>query len=276
MEIIISAISLIIAAIALVISIFSFFSNSAKHNLSQLQEQFFRFNDKFQILLDFANYNLLTNFKYDLENILIYDNENLAINYNNLQKNDGLDVDLCKKAYTEVIENMGFFEVPSYAYEKPPKNEFVKWLNTTLNAFYFKLNIHYTLIYDINELAYFARGGVLKKEVDNIINNFYGNIYELAIYREALIVLKKEMVEAFNKVRINNLKFFSSNASAIQLIGEHMMSFMQNCGIQELIHNHDYTKISSVYLGITDVYKQTIADEEKDFNTFIHALIKKS
>ena len=169
-----------------------FFSNSAKYNLSQLQEQFFRFNDKFQILLDFANYNLLTNFKYDLENILIYGNENLPINYNNLQKNDGLNVDLCKKAYTEVIENMGFFEVPSYVYEKPQKNEFVKWLNTTLNTFYFKLNTHYTSIYDINELAYFAHGGVLKKEVDNIINNFYGNIYELAVYREALIVLKKK------------------------------------------------------------------------------------
>lgn len=77
-------------------------------------------------------------------------------------------------------------------------------------------------------------------------------------------------------MRINNLKFFSSNASAIQLIGEHMMIFIQNCGIQELIDNHDYTKISSVYLGITDVYKETINYEENQFKTFINALIKKS
>ena len=275
MEIIISAISLIIAAIALIVSIFSYFGNKARHNLSQLQEQFFRFNDKFQSLLDFANYNLLINFKYDLENVLTDDNDNFVINYNNLQKQDSLNVDLCKKAYTEVIENIGFFEVASHTNEKLQKNEFANWLNTTLNTFYLKLNTYYISLHDINELSYFASRGLLKRDADKIIKEFYCNIYNLAIYREALLALKKEMVEAFNKIRINNLSFFNSNASAIYVIGKHMQNFIQDYGVEELISKHDFTKISAVYLGIADVYKQLVDDEEKQFQTFIHALIKR-
>ena len=54
--------------------------------MSQLQEQFFRFTDKFEILLDFANYNALINFKYDLESVLIQGFDKLVMSYNNLQK----------------------------------------------------------------------------------------------------------------------------------------------------------------------------------------------
>ena len=276
MEIIISVISLIIAAIALTVSIISYFSNKAKHNLSQLQEQFFRFTDKFEILLDFANYNALISFKYDLESVLIQGFDKLVMSYNNLQKEVSVNIDLCKKAYTNVIENMGFFEGAYFKVEKVKKSEFVDWFNKTLNAFYLKLNTHYTSLYDINELSNLARGGILKKDADKILKDFYCNIFELVMYRQALLVLKKEMIEVFNKVRINNLQFFNKNAFAIYFIGEHMMTFIKEYGIQELIEKHDNKKIASVHSFNMDEYKQAIDDEKKQFRRFLHMLVESS
>lgn len=276
MEIIISVISLIFAAIALIVSIISYFSNKAKHNLAQLQEQFFRFTDKFEILLDFANYNALINFKYDLENVLTQGFDKFVMSYNNLQKEVSVNIDLCKKAYTNVIENMGFFEGAYFNVEKVPKSEFADWLNKTLNTFYLKLNTHYTSLYDINELANLASGGVLKKDADKIIKDFYCNIFDLVMYRQALLVLKKEMIEVFNKVRINNLQFFNKNAFAIYFIDEHMRTFIEEFGIQELIEKHDNTKISSVHTFNIDEYKQAIDDEEKQLRRFLNMLIESS
>lgn len=276
MEIIISVISLIIAAIALIVSIISYFYNKARHNLSQLQEQFFRFTDKFEILLDFANYNTLINFKYDLENALTQGFDKFVISYNNLQKEVSVNIDLCKKAYTTVMENMGFFEGAYINVEEVSKSEFVDWLNKTLNAFNSKLNTHYTSLYDINELANLARGGVLKENADKIIKDFYCNIFELVMYWQALLVLKKEMIEVFNKVRINNLQFFNRNASAIYFIDEHMRTFIKEYGIQELIEKHDNTKISSVHTFNIDEYIQAIDGEEKQYRRFLHMLVESS
>lgn len=121
-----------------------------------------------------------------------------------------------------------------------------------------------------------ARGGILKKDADKILKDFYCNIFELVMYRQALLVLKKEMIEVFNKVRINNLQFFNKNAFAIYFIGEHMMTFIKEYGIQELIEKHDNTKIASVHSFNMDEYKQAIDDEERQFRRFLHMLVESS
>lgn len=274
----ISIVSISISSIALLISIITFFVNKAKHNLQQLQTQYYRFNEKFQNLLNFGSYQVLTNFKYDLENVIIKDDADSAIDYNIIQKQTSVQIDSCKNAYAELLETIDFFETTKALNRQNSykENEFVKWLNSTLNFFYLALNNHYTALYDINQIARLAQSGTLMPNAIETIKSYYDNIYKVVSIRETLLLLKREMFGVFNQSIIKGLGLFFSNTFVIKKLEKHIFWFIDNYGINEVIQKCDYTKIANTYKGLTDIFKNHIIDEENDFIIFINMLIEQS
>ncbi len=246
--------------------------------MQQLQTQYYRFNEKFQNLLNFGSFQVLTNFKYDLENMMIKNDADSAVDYNIIQKRTSAQIDSCKNAYTELLETIDFFETTKALNRQNSykENEFIKWLNSTLNFFYLELNSHYTALYDINQIARLAQSGTLMPNAIETIKSYYDNIYKVVSIRETLLLLKREMFGVFNQSIIKGLGLFFSNTFVIKKLEKHIFWFIDNYGINEVIQKCDYTKITNTYKGLTDIFKNHVIDEENDFIIFINMLIDQS
>ena len=269
--------SLVISGIALLVSIFTFFTNQAKHNLQQLQTRYQIFCDKFKELILFGNYKQLTDFKYDLENIVVYVEKETqgSIEYNNLQKTVGKSIESCKMAYIDLVENLDFFDTKRNLTIKDHKEPFVSWFNDTINQYYAKLNEHYATLYEINFITRAAQYGIIKPNAFATIKHFYQNIKDIVNMSEVLLFLKREMSGVFGKLSVTDVDFFRNNTVAIKHIEKYIHKFIYEYGIDDVINKGNYEKISVVYKNFNgETFSEHLAEEEKDFCTFIKMLAK--
>ena len=272
-------ISLVISGIALLISVITFFTNKAKHNLQQLQSRYQTFCDKLTALLLFGGYQKLTNFKFDLENVVNYERTDIqsAVDFNKLQKENSMNIEACKMAYLELNENFDFFEFKRALRPANKKIEFIQWFNETINKYYSKLNYHYCMLYDINVIAKTAQRGELIPNAEKIIKEFYKNIREIVDMTEVLLILKREITGAFGKLSVRNIRFFQNSTSAIRKLSRFAQKFIHEYGIDDVINNKDYKKISVVYKEFgEESYMKYLDDEERDFCSFIVNLSQKN
>lgn len=274
----ISIIGIIISVIALMISALAYWLNVSKHNLQQLQTRYQIFCDKFQSLLMYGSQHQLTDFKFELNNICILDPKNLEcdIAFNNLQKSIGTNKDACKKAYNELCDNLDFWETKSALKIKRKENDFVTWLNNTINSYYAKLSHFYIDLFDINFFTKIAQLGVLDPNAFDRIKDFYQNIKDIAVMHETLLALKREITGTFCRLSVRDIGFFNDNINAIKKIEKYLMTWIHQFGIKEVIENNNFRKISTVYKDFNESSFSYINEEEKELIIFINGLIEMS
>lgn len=272
----IAVLSIVISGIALLLSIITFFTNKAKHNLQQLQSRYQVFCDNFKSLVMFGNYQQLINFKYDLENIIIYslDDMQCGIEFNKLQKNVSANLESSKIAYLDFNSTLDFFEIKS-VFKSQSANKFLEWINNTINIYYAKLNTYYGDLYEINYIGKKARDGVLEPKDFETIKQFYSNIKEIVNMNEVLLLLNRETNGAFGKLSVRGLSLFYSNSKAIRKITNFINSFIKEYGLDDAIYKKDYKKVSVVYKDFCDeAYLKYLTEEENEFKFVLDAFNK--
>ncbi|MDE6676503.1 MAG: hypothetical protein K2K12_02160 [Clostridia bacterium] len=275
---IISVISILISIIALLVSSAAYLLNVAKHNLQQLQTRYLVFCEKFQSLLIFGSQHQLTDFKYDLDNMIVLDpnSEECYIAFNNLQKTTGKNKDACKKAYNELCENLDFWETKSALKIKRDENDFITWLNEIINLYYSKLSSFYVTLFEINFIAKTAQLGVLAPKAIETIRNHYKNIREITEFHETLLALNREITGTFCRLSVRDIGFFSDNIKAIKKIEKYLNKWITQYGINDVIKNKDYSKISTIYKDFNESSLSYLTDEEEEFILFINHIIEMS
>lgn len=258
-----------ISIIALMVSISSFQWNKAKHNLNQLQLNANKFCDSLQEFVELGTEHNLTLFKFEIENLyIIEDKEKKNLAYNNLQVAFSERRDNCQKKYKQLIENLCFFELHGLFND----NELMKWLNSTLNDYFLKLNRFCGDLYDVNETARAAHKGLLTKERKDFINSFFDNMRDLLDYWGAFTVLKRDIGGYFAKLSLVDVGLFGNTQKALTKIENAIMEFIKESGYDEAIKEKDYTKIKGHCLDFGESSDEFVEEEKADFFKFLDAV----
>ena len=258
-----------ISIIALMVSISSFQWNKAQHNLKQLQDNAKKFCDSLEEFVALGTEHQLTLFKFEIENLYIIENKekkNLA--YNNLQVAFSERKDNCQKKHKQLIENLCFFELQGLFND----NELMKWLNSTLNNYYLKLNQFYGDLFDINIIVRAAQEGLLTKERKEFVDSFFDNIRDLLDYGVAFTVLKRDIGGYFAKLSLADVGLFGNTKKALAKIENVIMKFIKEFGYDEAIKEKDYMKIKKHCLDFGEGSDEFVEEEKADFFKFLDAV----
>ena len=262
-------IPIVISVIALIVSISSFQWNKAKHNLEQLQNNAKLFCDNLQDFVKLGTVHHLTSFKFEIENLyFISDKEKHNIEYNNLQFEFSKRKDNCLERYKAMMGCLDFFEVQGLF----EKNDFVKWLNTTLNDYFNKLNQFYGDLLDISVVVKAAEKDLLIKKQINFVNRFYDNIRDLFDYNYAFSVFKRDVSGYFGKLSLSDVGLFGKTKSALKLIENSLIKILVDYGFYDAINKKDYTKIRKHCPDFGYEFDETIAEERADFTKFLSSV----
>ena len=261
--------SIAISSGALLVSVSSFQWNKAQHNLNQLQLNANKFCDSLEEFVALGTEHHLTLFKFEIENLyIIEDKEKKNLEYNNLQVLFSERKENCKKKHKALIESLHFFQLQGLLND----NELLKWLNSTLNDYFLKLNRFYGDLCDVNEIARAAKVGLLTKERKDFINSFFDNIRDLLDYGVAFTVLKRDIAGYFARLSLADVGLFGNTQKALTKIEKVLMRGIKEFGFEEAIKEKDYTKIKKHCLDFGDGYDEFIKEERTDFFKFLNAV----
>lgn len=258
--------SIIASIIAILVSISSFQWNKAKHNLNQLQENAKKFCDSLQDFIEIGTEYHLSSYKFEVENIYhITDWEQKNKEYNNLQIQFLKRRDVCQNKYKILIESLDFFEFQNGA----EKNEFLIWLNKTLNDYYNKLHNFDGDLFEINYIARAAEKGLLTEDRKEFLNLFFNNIRDLLDYNTAFSVLKRDIYGYFAKLSLLDVGLFGNTKSALKKIEIDLLRLIKEYGFDEAIYKKDYSKIKKHCLDFGEQYDEFVEEEKTDFFKFL-------
>ncbi len=261
--------SIAISIGALIVSISSFQWNKAQHNLNQLQKNAQKFCDSLQEFVALGTEHHLTSFKFEIENIcLIRDKEKKDLEHNNLQMLFSERKDTCQQRHKELIESLHFFQLQGLLND----NELLKWLNSTLNDYFLKLNRFYGDLCDVNFIVRASEKGLLTKERKDFINSFFDNIRDLLDYGVAFTVLKRDIAGYFARLSLADVGLFGNTQKALTKIEKVLMKGIKEYGFEEAMKKKDYTAIRKHCLDFGDGYDKFIEEERTDFFKFLNAV----
>ncbi len=261
--------SIAISIGALIVSISSFQWNKAQHNLNQLQLNANKFCDCLEEFVALGTEHHLTLFKFEIENLYIIENKekkNLA--YNNLQVLFSERKENCQKKHKALLESLHFFQLQGSLND----NELLKWLNSTLNDYFLKLNRFYGDLCDVNFIVRASEKGLLTKERKDFINSFFDNMRDLLDYCVAFTVLKRDIAGYFAKLSLADVGLFGNTQKALTKIEKVLMRGIKEFGFEEAIKEKDYTKIKKHCLDFGDGYDEFVKEERTDFFKFLNAV----
>ena len=261
--------SIAISSGALLTSIAGFQWNKAQHNLNQLQLNANKFCDSLEEFVALGTEHQLTLFKFEIENLYIIENKekkNLA--YNNLQVAFSERKDNCQRKHKALMESLHFFQLQGAL----NNNELIKWLNSTLNDYFLKLNRFCGDLYDVNETVRAAHKGLLTKERKDFINSFFDNMRDLLDYCVAFTVLKRDIAGYFARLSLADVGLFGNTQKALAKIEKVLMKGIKEYGFEEAIKGKDYTKIKQHCLDFGDGYDEFVKEERSDFFKFLNAV----
>ena len=262
-------IPIVISVIALIVSISSFQWNKAKHNLEQLQNNANKFCDNLQNFIELGTVYHLTSYKFEIENLyFISDTEKHNIEYNNLQFEFSQRKDNCLEKYKAMMGCLDFFEVQGLF----ENNDFVKWLNKTLNDYFNKLNQFYGDLLDINVVVKAAENNLLTEERKILVNRFYDNIRDLFDYNYAFSLLKRDVSGYFGKLSLADVGLFGKTKTALKLIENNLIKIIVEYGFDDAINKKDYIKIRKHCPDFGYEFDETIAEERADFMKFLDSV----
>ncbi len=258
--------SIIVSIIAIFVSISSFQWNKSKHNLNQLQNNAKKFCDSLQDFIELGTEYHLSSYKFEVENIYHITNlEQKNTEYNDLQIQFSKRRDCCQNKYKILMESLDFFEFQN-ALEK---NEFLIWVNKTLNNYYIKLHNFYGDLFEINFIASVAEKGLITEKEKEFLNLFFKNIRDLLDYNIAFSVLKRDISGYFAKLSLSDVGLFGNTKSALKKIEYELLRVVKEYGFDEAINKKDYSKIKKHCLDFGEQYDEFVEEEKAEFLKFL-------
>lgn len=260
-------IPIVVSVIALIVSILSFQWNKAKYNLDQLQNKVKNFCDNLQRFNELGTVSCLTSYKFEIENLYyINDIEKHNIAYNSLQLEFSKRKEDCLERYKGLMETLDFFEIQGLF----ENNDFVKWLNKTLNDYHQKLNQFYGDLLDINLIVKAAEKDLLTEERKKFVNLFFDNIRDLLDYNYAFCVFKRDVSGYFGKLSLSDVGLFGKTKSALKLIENKLINILVDYGFDDAINKKEYSKIRKHCPDFGYKFDEMIAEERADFMKFLN------
>lgn len=269
--------SIILSLIAVIVSIISYSANKAVTNQHQVQNNYSAFCSKLQDLIVLGQENNIMSFKYDIENVICFyqNNDEEAVQNNLLEKSFGIQKATCKRIYFELIENLDFFRSTNLFSDALKQNQFDNWISKTINTYFKDLDCYYGDLSDINTMARMAKKGLQSIDEDEKIDSFYNNIREIIKYSQILQIVKRQMVGTFGSISVKKIHLFKNNYDLIQDLKKALFSWIVEKGIDEAINKDDYGKIKMICLDFGEQYDSFITEEKKDHKEFLNQIRRK-
>ena len=198
-----SIITITVAAISCLISIFSYFGTKNKERIEKLDSWREDFNNKVNNFLKFSGTHGILTFKYDVSNCLMLNlnDRNDAEKYNDYIKDLVKQKDLLKSAYQECNS------IINISFDQDNLNQIV--LEDLINELYKRMDRHYTNVLALNDIReQFFVNMQKEKDVLEHLNVLFNNVRVVILLNCVVEKLKNLTLNAIQLNMINNRNMF--------------------------------------------------------------------
>ncbi|MBQ8426547.1 MAG: hypothetical protein IJX16_02170, partial [Clostridia bacterium] len=117
-----------------------------------------------------------------------------------------------------------------------------------------------------------AEKGLLTKENQQFVDNFYNNIRDLLDYQAMFSVLKTDISGYFSKLSLVDVGLFGKTKGALIKIENDLMRIIIEFGFENAITKKDYVKIRKQCLDFGEQFDEFVKEEKSDFIKFLSAV----
>lgn len=214
-------ISIAVAVVSCLISLFSYFNNRNKEYIEKLDAWRNNFSNKINDFLEFCGENNAFAFKFDFSNSLFFNfnSKKDSEQYNAYVKAIVVKRDKLNTLYQEAnaVIHVSFDE----------KNENQLLVEKMINELFLYMDNHLSYILDLNDIREkFYCNMIREKDVMDLLNEMFDNIKNLTLLHRSIQRLKNETVNSIDLNLINNRNILSfSTKKLLKLMVNNLNSF---------------------------------------------------
>lgn len=217
----ISVISIAIAMISCLISVFTYLNSRNKEYVDKIDAWSNNFNNKLNKLLEFSGVNTVLTFKYEFSNTMVlkFNKKEDSEQYNEYVKKLVERKDKLTSAYQEAVSivNISFNQ----------KNQNQEMIGNLVGELFRKTDNHFSNILTLNDIRekYFCEL-MSEKEINSFLEKMFNNAKEVVLLHSIIEKLKTNTVNTINLNMINNRNIMGfSTKKLLSMMVAHLDSF---------------------------------------------------